>query len=229
MPIFEDLTRKKFGMLSVIKMDKRDNQNRYRWLCKCDCGEQTIVRGHQLKNGNTKSCGCLKYKPCSQTTKNKISEALSKKIKFKCDYCGIQTSSSKSTYDKKKRHFCSMKCYSDFRKELLSFNEQNSYKGIRKLGDTKQVYHANYCKAHPNNIAHLKARRYAREKGAKGKHSLEEWEKLKIQFNYKCAICGEEKPLTKDHIKPLSKGGSDYIYNIQPLCRNCNSKKNNKF
>ncbi len=29
------------------------------WLCKCNCGQTTIVRGNSLGNGNTKSCGCL--------------------------------------------------------------------------------------------------------------------------------------------------------------------------
>ena len=28
-----------------------------RWLCKCDCGKEVIVRGNNLKHG-TKSCGC---------------------------------------------------------------------------------------------------------------------------------------------------------------------------
>lgn len=30
------------------------------WLCQCDCGKQTIVRGADLNNGFTKSCGCLR-------------------------------------------------------------------------------------------------------------------------------------------------------------------------
>jgi 5-methylcytosine-specific restriction endonuclease McrA len=164
----------------------------------------------------------------SLETKIKIGNANRNQIYFNCEYCGKESSDRPSHYARKKRHFCSIDCYSKFRIELLPFNEQHAYKGIRKEGESKQVYHRNYCKNNPENMAHLKARRYARERNAKGTHSLQQWKELKIKHNNKCAICGLEKSLTKDHIIPLSKGGSDYIENIQPLCRNCNSKKYNK-
>jgi len=160
----------------------------------------------------------------SQETKEKIGNANKKQVLFNCEYCGKESSDRPSHFDRKKRHFCSRKCYSEFIK-TVPFYEQNSYKGVRKKGQSKQIYHSDYCKRNPKRISHLKARRYAREKGAVGSHTLEEWNDLKIEFNNKCAFCREEKKLTKDHIIPLSENGTDYIDNIQPLCRNCNSKK----
>lgn len=118
-----------------------------------------------------------------------------------------------------------MACYSEFRKTKLPMDEQHAYKGVRKVGQSRQVYHRNYARRHPKRIAHLKARRYARERGAEGSHTLEEWQDLKAEFDNRCAFCRKGKPLTKDHIIPLAEGGTDYIDNIQPLCRNCNSKK----
>jgi len=62
-------------------------------------------------------------------------------------------------------------------------------------------------------------------------HTFGEWELLKKQYGYCCPHCGKSEPviqLTEDHIIPLSKGGSDLIENIQPLCRNCNCKKGTK-
>lgn len=61
-----------------------------------------------------------------------------------------------------------------------------------------------------------------------GYHTDGEWETLKAQYNWTCPHCGAHEPeikLTKDHIIPLSRGGSNNIENIQPLCRICNTKK----
>lgn len=72
-----------------------------------------------------------------------------------------------------------------------------------------------------------KVRKY-QERGAEGKHTLAEWEALKKRCGYRCQRCKKKEPeveLTRDHIVPISKGGTNYIGNIQPLCKSCNSKK----
>lgn len=57
-------------------------------------------------------------------------------------------------------------------------------------------------------------------------HTRKEWRKLKERYGNRCLACGQVlELLTRDHIVPVSQGGSSHISNIQPLCRPCNSLK----
>lgn len=58
MPLI-DLTGKRFGRLEVIKQGEKTKAGNIRWICKCDCGNETAVLGENLRYGHTKSCGCL--------------------------------------------------------------------------------------------------------------------------------------------------------------------------
>ena len=68
-------------------------------------------------------------------------------------------------------------------------------------------------------------RRHEMLKSSRSQHTKIEWEHLKAKWNYTCLACGKKEPeitLTKDHIRPLARGGSNAIENIQPFCRDCN-------
>lgn len=61
MGIEKDMTGMVFGKLTVIS--KSDFKNSYSnhtyWNCKCECGNDCVINGHNLRSGQTKSCGCL--------------------------------------------------------------------------------------------------------------------------------------------------------------------------
>lgn len=58
---FKDLTGQHFGRLTALESLPPHGKNSSRlWLCECECGEIAIVRGTDLTNGHTMSCGCYR-------------------------------------------------------------------------------------------------------------------------------------------------------------------------
>lgn len=55
---FKDLTGEKYGLLTVLY--RGDNiLGRSAWVCKCECGNEKLIRGDSMKQGGTTSCGCV--------------------------------------------------------------------------------------------------------------------------------------------------------------------------
>ena len=48
------------GRLLVLRRAENTKHKKIRWLCRCNCGNEVAVLGDNLRNGNTKSCGCLR-------------------------------------------------------------------------------------------------------------------------------------------------------------------------
>ncbi len=56
-----DLSGQRFGRLVAMEpVRERGRDNSVRWLCRCDCGNYTVVGSSYLLNGHTESCGCMK-------------------------------------------------------------------------------------------------------------------------------------------------------------------------
>ncbi len=156
-----------------------------------------------------------------------------------CEYCGglgVRTG----------RRFCSMSCYNKVR---TAWNKDKVFKhvGSFKVGHADLVPKESRLKqaesmsgennpswlggiTTPERLRYHCARYRARKLGSSGTHSQTEWEKLKESYGNACVCCKDGNvKLTEDHILPLSKGGSDDISNIQPLCKPCNSRKKDKY
>lgn len=64
--MIENLKGRRFGMLTAVERVPPPSEhyatNATWWRCICDCGNEAVVRSYALKNGNTRSCGCLRKK-----------------------------------------------------------------------------------------------------------------------------------------------------------------------
>ena len=54
-----EMIGQRFTRLTVIAFAGRSKSYEKMWLCRCDCGNEKVVRESNLKRGATRSCGCL--------------------------------------------------------------------------------------------------------------------------------------------------------------------------
>jgi 5-methylcytosine-specific restriction endonuclease McrA len=87
-----------------------------------------------------------------------------------------------------------------------------------------------YRKLRPELVAQSKAKRRALELNADGSYTALELKAVLISQHCKCVYCDADLTIEfhADHIIPLSKGGTNYISNIQCLCPYHNRNKSDK-
>ncbi len=86
---------------------------------------------------------------------------------------------------------------------------------------------------HPGRLADWHRQRRMRAKSG-NRCSEVEWQALLARYGYRCLACGVEARatregfLTPDHVIPVCMSGPNTIENIQPLCLDCNRRKNGR-
>jgi len=121
------------------------------------------------------------------------------------------------------------KSLEDFAKnKACKLGRRNQCNKCQTQYNKRLKYSQEYYESNREVMRYNSHKLYTRKSGAKGSHTLQEWLDLKNQYGHTCPRCGVKEPnikLSTDHIIPLSQGGLNYISNIQPLCKPCNSSK----
>lgn len=105
--------------------------------------------------------------------------------------------------------------------------ERRAYFKAYRAANREKIaaYQTAYQQANRDKLRVFAANRLARKIENGGSHTADEWQALCALFGNACVCCGATARLVVDHVLPVSRGGSDDISNVQPLCKPCNSKK----
>lgn len=207
-----DMTGMTFGRLCVLKMAGVSKFRIILWECQCSCGAKKIINGMRLRNGSTKSCGCLQREKASQRATNLLGQSFGRlsvvkklnmrwngSVVWKClCLCGKSVNVSSQS--------------------LINGNTKScgcAPKGPKKThGLTGTKEYGRF----------LTAKRKERKRNLDSAWSpLMELCLSKLQPS--CVICGCTEKLCTDHVLPLSKGYGLNPGNAVRLCRSCNARK----
>lgn len=69
---FIDETNNTYGLLTVLNYAGKNSQGKALWKCKCQCGNECIISGVELRHRNRTSCGCLNKIKAAEIMRTKI-------------------------------------------------------------------------------------------------------------------------------------------------------------
>lgn len=211
---FKDLTNKTFGRWTVLAYAGRRKAN-HQWSCSCKCGINRTVLGQHLKSGRSTSCGCSQQEVLTGATFGRLTVIRLAEIRrypgrtclmwFCLCECGNETTVIADSLRRGNTTSCGCYCKEQQRKAVTIHGQSHTHKYramlARRRAETGRDLDAGWC------------------------WSMEE---ALHEEQPACVLCGTEKNLTVDHVKPLSRGHGLYPGNAVVLCRSCNSTKSNK-
>jgi 5-methylcytosine-specific restriction endonuclease McrA len=174
--------------------------------------------------------------PRTELWKRHIKESLGS-FERDCPICGTRFWTARS----RNHRFCSWKCSAASRKGKPLSQSHKLKISLANIGRSS-AWHKEHWAGSKNpkwkhGLARTKEYHAFKEKMRRatvrttGKFTILDWNNLKVRYNFTCPACKRQEPeisLTPDHVVPISRGGTNHLSNIQPLCAECNSRKGNR-
>lgn len=182
---------------------------------------------------NTKRCThCKQYKPLDQFNKNR---AMKDGYQNQCRECHRASIKKWDDNNKQHRKEHDHQWYLDNKEKINArnnarcrerWNNDPAYRA-RKNEQKLSLYYSNpdFRKRHLERASSHSRKRRALKLGSNTSFTEQQWIDLCNKYGNRCLCCGKKAKLTRDHVVPLTRGGSNDISNIQPLCMKCNHKK----
>ena len=137
-----DITGEKYGRLTAIcPTEQRDMAGSIVWECRCDCGNTAFYSVNRLKQGRTKSCGCLydETRVCSSENRtDAVDETLLSILVSSKEPRADNTSGHTGVCYEKRRDV--WMAYIDYQKKRIylgSFKEKEEAIRVRKAAEAR--------------------------------------------------------------------------------------------
>ena len=196
----------KFNRLEVKEFDHTNKHGDTYWKCLCDCGKERIVCAGNLKNGHTKSCGCIRI--TKTHTKRKT-----------CEVCGIEMDGSYGS-----GRFCSASCRGKYTCVFTHTDDSN-----KRRAEKVREFNLKRGKLTGNHLAGV--RRGVRKRFGKDPDQLpsslselasQTRRKVLAWLKVGCSRCGWNVSVCDlHHIHGRKIDGANSDDNLSCLCPNC--------
>lgn len=216
---FLDLEGQKIARFTVLGRRADEADGRRQWICECQCGNVVPVVGTDLRNGNSKSCGCLRRESSSK----KAIDILGRKFSF---LTVIEKHGSKDN----KMYW---KCKCDCGNTTIAAGRELRNGHTKSCGCYQARIRSHLSRKTPFNFFRNRIRKQAASRGYEFSITDEYVNEL---FQGNCYFCGSEPKsqvwYTHDSVTYKYNGidrlNNDvgYIYgNVVSCCANCNFAK----
>ena len=170
-----------------------------------------------------------------RTSKQRLRFLANPRTEKKCGACKVTMSATdfySNRYSPDGLNTYCKECAKAYKRREYSANpdpireQKRTQRATPEYLEWQRAYLREWRKANPTKAAEYTNRRNRRKEDNGGSHTAEEFKSLCEHYGNRCLCCREAKPLIADHVIPVVKGGTSDISNIQPLCKQCNQRKN---